>query len=208
MSRLPVARTTMTIDGVDVEMGPAMQALPADRMRLFVYHYCWNTKRGHGSVTEASRLAGYGKPTSTPQAIGSAGWHLVKREDVQRAIAEQIPKMITAHGVDAVKAAVDLVNNPGHKHHWSATNAILERVAPTTTLIHHKVEKVADPESEALELYRAMRAQGYDRAALEKTFGAIGIDRYERLLAKEGGTASQRMREAIDVTPTEVDEDW
>ena len=59
MSRLPVSANTMMIDGVPVDLGPAMQALPSDKMRLFVYHYCWNTKRGFGSVTEAAAVADY-----------------------------------------------------------------------------------------------------------------------------------------------------
>jgi phage terminase small subunit len=206
----------MAVDGVEIEIGPAMRALPSDKMRLFVYHYCWSTKRGHGSVTEAARRAGYGAEGSTPAAIGSAGWHLVKRDDIQQALAEQVPKMIAAFGIDAIKATVDIVNNPGHKSHWNAVNAMLERVAPSQSVIHHRVEKVANPEDEALQLYRDMKASGMSQEVMEHTFGAIGVARYERMLGdsepKTKASKPKKQPDVIDIEAQEVstedDDGW
>ena len=168
MGKLPVAADKMQWNGVTVTIGPAMQALPTDKMRLFVLHLCLSTKRGFGSRAQAARLAGYGTATTTAKDIGSMASALCMRDDIREAIAEMMPKMIGALGPAAVNAVARLIDSPGHKQHFQAVNAILERVAPTQTLIKHEVTHIDRAKEAVDELTRLERAGFSDDELIAK----------------------------------------
>jgi hypothetical protein len=66
--------------------GPAVQALPNQRWRDFVYHYVTQPP-GHGALTNAARLAGFGK-SSTPANVARIAWKLSHDDRMIAAIAE------------------------------------------------------------------------------------------------------------------------
>lgn len=70
-------------------LGPAMRALPTDRMRLFVVAMHELAARGENSMAEAAKAAGYGTPTTTLNAYQVTGHRLAHDERVQLAMREE-----------------------------------------------------------------------------------------------------------------------
>lgn len=153
--------TTKTIVPVEieVEMGPAMLALPTDRQRAFVVNFCarGGTANGHeiGDPTKAARAAGY---ADTPSLHTMARW-LLDNEKVQAAIVEHGKARLHAMVPRALEALEDILIVPG-KDQLAAVKTVLNRAGlqeRVTTDVNIKVtltdaEKIAAIRRNAVKL--------------------------------------------------------
>jgi hypothetical protein len=99
------------------ELGPAMLALKKDAHRVFAWHYANNG----ANATDAALAAGWGEGIAY-----QTGWRLKQRDDITAAIIELSDKNLVAGRAVAAKALLDMANNPDHKGHMKAVEALLE----------------------------------------------------------------------------------
>jgi len=160
------------------QLGPAMRALPNDRWRDFVYHLVNNP--GYGAQSRAARLAGFGE-SSTPTVVAKIAHRLAHDERMIAAIAEESKKIVRAGSPEAVNALYAMIRNPDHKGHERAVAMVLDRVDPVVTQQNVSVtHRTIDPDAEALEEYRALKALGTSREKLLELFGHNGLARVEQ----------------------------
>lgn len=178
MKRIPAQRADWG------HLGQAMKALPNDAWREFVYQYLMQPA-GYGALSAAARLAGFGK-NSTPENLAKIAWRMSRDERMIAAIAEESQKIIRVAGPEAANALVNLIRDPTHREHGRAVQIAIDRFYPAVT--RHDVNvthKVLEPDQEALEELRALRALGTAREKLIELFGGNGLDRLERLEAAD-----------------------
>lgn len=115
------------------DLGPAMQALPSDRMRNFVMAMI---ETGGRDYTKCARLAGYAENIS----IKVTGWRLAHDARIQEAVREEGQRRLgTGIGV-ATNYLLELIENPvaGAKDRLRAAEMLFNRVGmPAQT--EHKV---------------------------------------------------------------------
>jgi hypothetical protein len=168
------------------ELSPEMKALPNDRWRAFVHHYL-SGPPGHGSRARAAELAGL---TKSKKWAARHAYRVYHDPRVIAAIAVESKKYIRAHAPDAAKALMELIHNPEHKDHARAISMLRDRVDPAVQLTDMRVtHQVLDPDAEALEELRALRALNTPREKLLELFGPNGLARIERLNTKQAETA-------------------
>jgi hypothetical protein len=160
------------------ELSPEMKALPNDKWRAFVVHYL-SGPVGHGSRARAAELAGLCK---NPKWAARDAYRVYHDPRVIAAIAIESRKFVRAHAPDAAKALMAMIHNSEHKDHARAVSMLLDRVDPTVHVHDMKVtHKIVDPDVEALEELRALRALNTPRENLLQLYGVNGLDRIERL---------------------------
>jgi phage terminase small subunit len=172
--------------------GPAVRALPNQRWRDFVYHYV-TQRPGHGALTNAARLAGFGKD-STAATLSKIAWQLSHDERMIAAIAEVSRAIVRRGAPEAVNALLEMVRNAEHRDHARAVNMVLARTDPEVS--RHDISvthKVIDEDEEAREELRALRALGTPREKLIELFGVNGLARIE---AQEATDKLRRSNEA------------
>jgi hypothetical protein len=168
------------------QLGPAMQALPNDQWRAYVYHLV-TQRPGHGALTRAARAAGFGK-NSTPTNLAKLAWRMSRDERLIAAVAEESKKVLRLGHPEAVAAVLALVRNPKHRDHMRAVDAVLSRSDPIESHSRHNIEvlhRTIDPDREALEELRALRHLGTPREKLLTLFGHNGLDCIEALEAAD-----------------------
>src|SRR5215831_9599760 len=159
--------------------GPAMLALPNDRWRAFAVSLV--TKAGRGSQVEALREAGLGLG-STPLNQARFAWQIANDDRMIAALAELSRKIIRVGAPEAASALLEVVRNPEHRDHVRAIGMMLDRSDPVETRQRiDVVHKTLDPDEEAIEELRALRALGTPRAKLLELFGGNGLARLEDL---------------------------
>jgi hypothetical protein len=162
------------------QLGPCMKTLPNDQWRAFAEAYA-TKKPGHGMLVEAAREAGFGVG-STPEIQAKIAWRLANDDRMIAAIAELSRKIIRVGAPEAANAALALVRNPEHKDHGRAIQWFLDRADPIET--KHRMEVVhrnIDPDEEAIEELKALRALGTPREKLLELYGHNGLERLEDL---------------------------
>jgi hypothetical protein len=167
-------------------LGECMRALPNDKWRAFVYHYVTG-EPGHGALTAACRAAGFGK-RSTPTNLAKLAWHMSHDARFIAAVAEETRKVVRVGAPEAANALINMVRDPAHRSHCQATLALLDRTDPVIGRSHTSVDvvhKIVDPDQEALEELRALRALNTPREKLLEIYGHNGLDRIESLEAAE-----------------------
>jgi phage terminase small subunit len=117
---------------------PAMEALD-DRRKRFVL-LLFSTEFGHGAQSQAARLAGFGTDKSTAKTMAVIGSQLAAEPRIQAALVEMGRLHLTAAVPLAVKALIRLLQNPKHRDHARAIDAVLSRTYPTQTSHHLKIE--------------------------------------------------------------------
>jgi hypothetical protein len=164
--------------------GPAVRALPNQRWRDFVYHYVTQPP-GHGALTNAARLAGFGQ-SSTPTNLAKLAWKLSHDDRMIAAIAEVSRAIVRRAAPEAVNALLALIRDPKHRDHARGIAMIVARtdaeIARTDISVTHKV---IDEDEEAREELRALRALGTTREKLLELFGVNGLARLEALEATD-----------------------
>jgi hypothetical protein len=109
---------------------------------------------------------------------------------------------VRAGGAAASKALMSLVDDRDHKDHARAISMVLARTDPEIQRHDMRVEhRVVDPDQEAAEELRALRALGTPRKKLLELFGPNGLSRIERLEAKQAETAKVIEGEYKEVVP-------
>ena len=160
-------------------MGAAMRSLPNDRWRKFVELYVQDT--GHGASVRAYRGAGFG---SSPKNAHVDAYKLLQDDRIKAAVAEESKKILRGAHPLAVKALLNLVNDPTHRDHGRAVALLLGRVDPETTKqdigVTHRIE--LSPDEQALEEYEAMIALGVGADKLRALFGGNSLPRLQRML--------------------------
>jgi hypothetical protein len=161
------------------QLGPAMRALPSNKWRAFVEFYLLE-EPGYGAQASAARLAGFGKPNSSPLVLAQIASRLMRDERMIAAIGEESRKIVRGGAPEAAKALLALVRDPEHKDHARAIGMVLARTDPETTLQNINVNhRVIDPDQEAIEELRALRTLGTPRSKLLELFGPNGLERLE-----------------------------
>ena len=182
------------------EMGEAMRALPNDRWRAFVRHYC--SLSGYGAPTEAYRRAGFGA-TSTKKIQAIDAHHLMRDDRIIAAIAEESRKILRGAHPEAINTVIEVMRDSQHKDRLKAANVILDRTDPQVTLQNISVtHKTIDPDQEALEELAAVRSIGASREKLIELFGENDLARLEKLEARQN---SRRAEEAKMIEAKVVD---
>jgi hypothetical protein len=140
---------------------------------------------GHGALTNAARLAGFGKD-STPATLAKIAWQLSHDARMIAAIAEVSRAIVRRGAPEAVNALLAMVRDPEHRDHARAVNMVLARTDPEVS--RHDISvthKVIDEDEEAREELRALRALGTPREKLLELFGVNGLARIEALEATD-----------------------
>jgi hypothetical protein len=169
------------------ELGPAVRALQNDRQRAFLQFYLWETfnnkrPKNYGAIAAAARKAGYGNPNTTAKNMGNIGWKLMRDPRMVAAVAEESRKYLRAGAPEAVAAVRALVRNPDHPGHVRGIQMTLDRADPVESRSFVEVTHISvNPDTEALEELRALRALGTSREKLIELFGENGLARIERL---------------------------
>lgn len=187
------------------QLGPAMRGLPNDRWRDYVHFYVSHPP-GHGAQTAAAQAAGFGKGSS-PLVVAKIAHRLAHDPRMIEAIAEESKKMVRAGAPEAVAALYGMIRDPSHKDHARAVGMVLNRVDPEVA--HHDVKvehRIVDPDTEALEELRALRALNTPREKLLELFGPNGLDRVERLEAADNARRADAAK-IIDGESAEVQND-
>jgi phage terminase small subunit len=164
--------------------GPAMQALPNDGWREFVYRYVREKPR-KGALVAAARAAGFCRD-STPATAAKLAWKMAHDERAVAAITEESRKILRVAFPEGANALMNLIRDPEHRDHARAIGMLLDRTFPVET--RHNIEvthKTVDADQEALEELRALRQLGTSRDKLLELFGSNGLDRIERLEAAD-----------------------
>jgi hypothetical protein len=181
------------------EMSPEMRALPNDKWRNFVIHYLTGPA-GHGSRARAAELAGL---VRDPKYAARRGYTIYHDPRVIAAIAVESKKYIRSHAPDAAKALMNMIHDPAHKDHARAVSMLLNRVDPEVQLTDMRVtHTIVDPDVEALEELRALRALNTPREKLLELYGHNGLERVERLEAAD----KVRLADAAKVIETDYKE--
>ena len=139
---------------------------------------CWRCRRCAGSSSRRCSPINPKRSTITKYA------HVVSRDPkVILALQAESRKIVRGHGYAvAVRAVMNLVNDPTHRDHARGVSMVLDRVDPAQT--HHLVDVQhhvqLDPDAEALAQYRACVAIGASPEKLEQLFGYSGLARLEQ----------------------------
>lgn len=162
-----------------------MKSLPNDRWRAFVEFYLLETcsndaKNNHGSQAAAARKAGFGNPDTDPHGFAHIAWRLMRDDRVVAAVAEESRKMLRVGAPEAVKALQNVVRNPEHPGHIRAISMLLDRADPVESRqLVEVTHRTIDPDQEAIEELRAMRALGVSREKLAEVFGGNFLPKLE-----------------------------
>lgn len=120
--------------------GSAMLALPSDRHRAFVLAL-YQVPPGYGAHVKAAKLAGFGTSTSSAKSWSVIATRLAHDEKILEALHEEDQKRIRASAPRAIRALQNLIEDPDHKDHARGIGMVLDRVHPTETIHHVKVER-------------------------------------------------------------------
>lgn len=90
------------------QWGPAMQALPTDKQRLFV---CAMLETGGRSMTEAARIAGYGSDDGHPNALRVSASRLAHDADILAAMDEESAKRLRSNRILAVSTLEHIIKS-------------------------------------------------------------------------------------------------
>jgi hypothetical protein len=113
-------------------------------------------------------------------------WRMAHDDRVIAAVASESRRLLRGGHPEAVNALHNLIRDPTARGHDRAVMALLDRVDPIIGRQQIEVShRVIDPDTEALEELRAMRALGATREKLIELFGGNALPRLERLEAAE-----------------------
>ena len=190
------------------ELGPAMKALPNNKWRAFV-DFLIIENPGHGAQTNAARRAGFGHARTSPLNMAKIASRLMRDERMQAAIAEEARKVLRGSAPEAAKALIELVRNPEHRDHARALQMVLARTDPEITRHDMNItHKIIDPDTEALEELRALRALNTSHDKMLEVFGVNGLDRLLTLEAADQARRADAAKviegEVVDATSEDV----
>ena len=139
------------------ELGPAMRALPTDRMRAFVVAMHENALRGDDTQGSAAKSAGF---SGDMASLRVTGYRLAHDERIQEAMKEEGHRRLGALVPLATGRLAEILRGAAAKDAMRAITAVLnrtgmpERSDHTVTVRHEKSE--ADKIQQALELAKML----------------------------------------------------
>lgn len=149
-------------------LGPAMKALPTDRMRAFVMAIL---DLGMVDHTRAAMMAGYA--SENREALRVQAHRLAHDERVQAAIQEEAKRRMTAGAAIAASKLVDFLNDPDKKVALRAIEMLMNRVGLHATT-EHKVA-VEHTLNEAETIARIQNLAGLLGVDAQQLLGAAGV---------------------------------
>jgi hypothetical protein len=155
-------------------LGPAMRALPTDRMRAFVVAMHENALRGENARYVAYRDAGYGGPNQTQKSITTSANQLAHDERVQRAFVEEGLRRLGSMVPIAAGTIAEIIMSPKSTatERMRAAGMILNRVGMPETTEHKVTTKREFSDAEKLEsALRIARVLGMDPRVLLGNYG-------------------------------------
>jgi hypothetical protein len=182
--------TPTVLDGPlrGVVLGPKLAALDK-RRQIFAFTY------GSGiaqSAREAARLAGYSDPalsaTGKPSnSLGSRAHQLLHEPAIIEAIEEVAAREFRNLIPLIIGGAKQILLDPKHRDYAKTVLSLLARLGyaeKTSVDVNVSGEVTVNHTDAAVEDLRRLKELGVSRERLLESFGAIGLDRYERLLAE------------------------
>lgn len=164
-------------------LGPAMKALPSDKMRHFVVAYC---ETGGTNAARAAIAAGYS--VNNVDAAKVSAHRLLHDERIQAALREEGSRRLGAGVIAATSVLVETIQNEsvGTKDRLRAVEMLLNRTGlPASTEVKHTIVHQDETEEGLLRrLAAAAKVLGVDPQKF------LGHDKIE------------------DAEFTEVEEDW
>lgn len=163
-----------------------MQAC-SERERAFVMHYlaiC--AEEGKGNATEAARRSGY--EDSGDAGIRVRGHQLLHRDRVRAAMVEVGRTEFLGLMFPSIIAARRLIENDKHPDHAGMVKSALSALGfgeRTAVDLNVSGEVNLNHTDSALADLQRFIALGLPREKLVETFGASGLERYERMLASQ-----------------------
>lgn len=161
---------TITAEG---SYGPAMRALPNDRMRAFVVACCQPTATGVTNYTAAALAAGYGNGNRDNAQV--QGSRLAHDERIQAAMLEESQRRFTAALPLATAAVIQILTTSTKNTDRMKAAAMIFNRSGMPERTEHEV-KVTKTETQAEKIERIIRIAkglGLDPKSL---LGNIGIE--------------------------------
>lgn len=115
-----------------------------------------------GKATAAAKIAGYGGPKSTHNALKVQAHHLTHRPRVQAAIHEEAVKELGAGKLIAVAGLLAIASNPDHPKHFDAIRDLMDRSGMAAKTEHKMtIERVQTETEKVTELLRLCDMLGW-----------------------------------------------
>lgn len=146
-----------------VESGPAMKALPNDRWRTFVLHYC----SSHNTV-EAYTIAFNHPEPEKRDACRANGCRLLHDERVQEAVREVAQRQLRTLAPLAVKVFEDVARNPqvAPGDRVRAAQAIADRTGLHAVTETVKTTRIGQDPNQNIRIADMAKALGIDVSVL------------------------------------------
>ena len=163
------------------DLPEALQNIKDDRRRAFAWNYVFGGAQGG----PAASAAGYSDHLGADRVRAH---HLLQRDDVQAAIAALTTRYLFSLAPKAVLRLEELLDNPKHPKHDKAIEMALSRSGhgdKSTVDVNISGSVTLNHTDSALADLQRLMAMGMPREKLVDTFGASGLERYERMLASQ-----------------------
>ena len=174
------------------DLSPIMAALSL-KQRTFV-RALFTLPPGHGALTDAARLAGYGREDggSTPLVMANIAQRLIHSDKIIAAITEIAKRQFRSNAPAALAAVGQILSDRGHKDRLRAAAMVLKRIDPIETKHNLAVtHEVINRDQDAVSHLRMLLSLDVTRAKLEEVFGFTGLSRYEDLLRIEDASKAK-----------------
>ena len=182
-------------DDADDDLGPAMAGC-SKQERLFVRALFEHA--GHGAGAKAARVAGYGNKDSPTGTFARSANRLFNRPRVIAAIAEVTGQSLRSDGPMAVKTVREIMKDKTHKDRLKAARTVIERADPAEQrfsgqMDHTITDNRVGSDAEGIKFLAMMKRDGANREFLINFFGANGLPRLEKLLARDEAAAAEKL---------------
>jgi hypothetical protein len=161
-------KQAIALPGEDPTLGPAMRALPSDRMRDYVRLISTGSYTG----AQAVEIAGYS--TATKSTLHAKASDLNHDPRIQAALREECLKLIAGHGPMAIKVLRDIASDKTNapRDRIKAATELLNRGGLSSVTKHDINVNVSLTEGEKdREIIALATELGLDQAATQKLLG-------------------------------------
>lgn len=164
---------------------PEVQNL-REQDRIFVCRYVANG----GNGAQAARDARYGEGTlegkpDLDRYYRQKAYALLGRPHIKEAVIALSNRSMRMLAPKAIEAVSDILEMTHHKDRLKAASMVLDRTDPSVQKVDVQHTHKIDATKESIEFLKHLKANGAPREMLVKEFGALGLEYYESLLAKE-----------------------
>jgi phage terminase small subunit len=108
-------------------LGPAMLALRSDRQRQFVRELVAQPKSNYSQAAERAGYGGESTGKNRQNVLKQIGHRLAHDAKIMAALHEEMGKRLKLSGLIGVAGLIAMVNNPKHRDHFKACEALADR---------------------------------------------------------------------------------